>query len=184
MAKFEHCDYGPLRLRGLLRARLDHQERIVAWGPVMQEPQTHSALAAFALSIVPIVGIVLGPAVSRTNHALLIVTDRRLLLVKSNTAGPLPDGRGVLLDVPIETVEVDIRSHGAAELVTARPARRRRLRTPGGRRQIARSRLWRSLVLLSEQEPPDFEESEGEAASRAARDPRASLPLDPRTDAA
>lgn len=104
---FDGLPYGPMQLRPLLRQRLERGERLIGWGLAVDEPNAERALMAAALSFVPGVGqalaIVLGVAAGKR---LMVLTDRRLLLLKVDRSGPRADGRGVLSDRRLTEVRV------------------------------------------------------------------------------
>jgi hypothetical protein len=112
-----------MEVRRLWRARRLPGERLVGWGVVRPPPTASQTALQVALAMIPAVGhfaamAIVGPG-SRERW-LMILSDRRVLLLHPGDHGVAPDGRGVYLDEPLELVEV---------LCDPPPGRRRRSTT-------------------------------------------------------
>ncbi|MBM4108167.1 MAG: hypothetical protein FJ255_05070 [Phycisphaerae bacterium] len=107
--RFQYASYGPIGLRRLWRSRRLPGERLIGWGIVGPPTTASQAAVQIGLSIVPGIGhpaaIILSLAAGG-ERSLMILSDRRVMLLRARASGIAPDGRGVRLDEPIEFVEV------------------------------------------------------------------------------
>lgn len=82
-------------------------ERVIAWAAYAMPPAVSGQLLAFGMSIVPVVGwVFMGMVASQEQQGVLVLTDRRLLMLKKDKHGCASNGRGVIFDAPLETVHV------------------------------------------------------------------------------
>ncbi len=133
MRNFNSCVYGPWRVRPVLRAHVAEGERVVAWG-MTHRPATSSAnLLAIAISMAPFIGPFLAPALMRREPRLLILTDRRLLFLRTDRKPANRRGRidrsAVALEAPLDDVVVRA-SAGWFEVRTLSQGRRLRVEVP------------------------------------------------------
>ncbi len=106
MPNFPSCTYCPSQLRPLLRFLHARDERVVAWGVTQPVVSASTQILGAAVALIPVVGICLHPAIVRTGARLLVLTDRRLLLLGTTGSLPLDPERLVVADEPIEGVRV------------------------------------------------------------------------------
>lgn len=128
-----------MALRRLWRARRLPGETIIGWGPVWPRPTANQAVMHVALGMVPVFGHLLAAGlygVIGPSRTLLILSDRRVLLLRPGSIGPDPAGMGVRLDEPLEMVEVVVSPRLLASRAQARdgprPRRARPARPPRG----------------------------------------------------
>jgi hypothetical protein len=113
--RFPGTSFRPVHVRGVLRDVCEPGERAVGWGMAQHEPAAHRAAISIALMLIPGVGQLLAAGdvlLSLSKQRLVILTDRRLVLVRMDKRGPL--SRDVVtLDVSIGEVEIEDRDEGA-----------------------------------------------------------------------
>lgn len=104
--KFNDCQYGPMQLRWLLRSRLAPGERLIGWGSAGERPGATSQLLLTALVLLPGIGHALFGLAHAGSKRLLVLTDRRLLVLGVNRAGVDRSGKGVRHDVALGLLSV------------------------------------------------------------------------------
>lgn len=129
LLNFPGAEYGPLALRPLLRERLGPGERIVGWSDYRGDLPFHRAAIAFALAIMPI-GHLLAGFIARVERGVIVLTDRRILLLTHENTGPDPAGSGVRANWPLETISVSATVGAREHLLRALQHYRSRPRTP------------------------------------------------------
>lgn len=122
MPEFHRAGYTPLALRGLLRARRDADERLVAWGVADVRPAKSAGELLGALG--PL-GWAAGAVATGGARRVLVLSDRRLLVLRTGPLGPSPEGLGVVADVNLGTLRV---SAGEGHFDMLAPELGRRLR--------------------------------------------------------
>lgn len=146
--RFRNSAYGPLHLRGLLRARLEPGERLVGFAAGEMSPSPARVLAQVALALIPGFGHLLAAAhgvVQGDRRRVVVLTSRRIFLLRADRAGVEPQGRGVSSELPLSLLDVGyeppLEAIGARPGGTrgrARPAQRRaRRRRPEIARQVS-----------------------------------------------
>lgn len=154
MAEFSGCEYGPMDLRPLLRARLEAGERLVGWAVVRLGAEPSRDIAMVAASAIPVMGPALGPLLSRASQGVLIVTDRRVLALKGGRIGAAPGGRGIAFEAPIERLQVSRRRDGLITLRDEDSLKPLRIRLINQRRRPPTSdRTAEALTVLAEDKP-------------------------------
>ncbi len=106
MPDFKGCSWGPLALRDLWRRRRDADERLIAWGVVGVKPASGAEELLGALAPGPLAAIAEVASTSGGSRQVLILSDKRLLLVRANPLGPAADGQGVVCDASLATLRV------------------------------------------------------------------------------
>jgi len=151
MPHFEHCDYGPLALRSVLRHGRAPGERLIGWGAAAKNRAGLGDPALIIASLVPVAGELITLLLSRKSHFFLILTDHRLIIC--STTSPVV---GPHADTPPLAIELgDLEAEPADE--------------PGGFRIAQRS------PDAPPDTPPAFEQSLRIEADPAKRDPTARL---------
>lgn len=107
MPHFNGAAYGPLALRALLRARRGRGERLIAWGVASVKAASGAEEILGALAPGPLGAIAGVASSSGGTRKVLVLSDRRLLLLKSNILGPSPEGLGVVVDISLGTLIVE-----------------------------------------------------------------------------
>lgn len=156
---FAAAAYGPMQLRRFLRAQLAPGERVVGFGVARIEPGAHRAAVSMALTALPVFGQVLASIdtiMTTLRRTVVVLTDRRLLLLRPELVGTRPDGAGIVLDRSLGDIEVFGRGHGKGRSRWARfvlSDGRRRLSPQTLRISYARSpaagRLCEALWVLA-----------------------------------
>ncbi len=95
---FNRAGYGPLALRDLLRARREPNERLVAWGVAEIKPARDPGQL---LGLLGPLGWIAGSMTAPAARRVVILTDQRLLLLRTGPLGPTPQGLGVIADAPL-----------------------------------------------------------------------------------
>ncbi len=103
---FSGCAYGPFELRRLLRRRLQPGEGIVAWHVASTWPRTAEVGLMVGAVVVPWVGFLVVEQMHRRARRVVVLTDRRLLLLRADGAGRAPRGLGVVFDAPLHALAV------------------------------------------------------------------------------
>lgn len=98
---FDSCQYGPMELRRLLRHRLLGEESIVGWGVVARSPSLLYWWLTGAAVALPAFNSLASEAVMIVSRRMMILTDRRLLVLQVGRRGAHALGGGVLTDVPL-----------------------------------------------------------------------------------
>lgn len=106
MPDFRGCAYGPLALRALLRRRRDADERLIAWGVAAVKPASGAQELLGALAPGPLAAIADVASTTGGSRHVVVLTDKRLLLLRANELGPVPDGLGVVVDASLATLRV------------------------------------------------------------------------------
>jgi len=101
--EFKRAGYSPLALRGLLRARRERHERLVAWGVGEVKP---ASSAGDLLGALGPLGWAATAVTSSGTRRVVVVSDHRLLLLRTGPLGPSPEGLGVIADAPLGTLRV------------------------------------------------------------------------------
>lgn len=144
-ARFQHSRFGPMEVRGLWRARRLPGERLVGWGVVAPPPTASQAALQIGLGMIPGIGQIAALAISGAGNgerSLMMLSDRRVLLLSTGLVGIAPDGRGVRLDEALELLEVICDP-------PSRPRRRSAVVPPAARREVTGGSLVFSLHSLS-----------------------------------
>lgn len=113
---FPGTNFGPMRLRPALRAILEPGETIVGWGIAQHEPEPHRAALSVSLMLVPIFGQMLASVdavMAMQRQRVVILTDRRLLLLKTDGKSLAPGGSGVTFDRSLGEIELEDRDDAA-----------------------------------------------------------------------
>jgi|GEM_PF-1882628 len=127
-ARFPIAPYGPIHLRRLLRARMDPGERLVGFSVVQLRPPPALVIAQVVLALIPGIGQVAAftlAALGSDQRRLLVLTTRRMLLLRLNRSSPDPRGRGIVADLPLATLLVDHASASERAQPAEPPARAR-----------------------------------------------------------
>ncbi len=106
-ARSSIAPFGPIHLRHLLRARMDPGERLVGFAVTQLRPTPAQIITHVGLALLPGVGPLAALALATLGpdqRRLVVLTTRRLLLLRLNRSGPDPSGRGVLADLPLATL--------------------------------------------------------------------------------
>jgi len=155
MRNFNSCVYGPWRVRPVLRAHLDAGERVVAWGLTHRPATPSTNLLAIAVGLMPFVGPLLAPAVVRQNPRLVVLTDRRILFLRTDRKPANRKGRvdrtAVQLAAPLEEVLVRGSSGSWYEVRILREDKVLRVDVPDQKGRPA-ERLREALRLLAADE--------------------------------
>ena len=94
-----------MQLRGLLRAVLQPSEHIVGWGTATRaSPPFETLRFSIMMAVPPLAGVLF--ALLSTRKRVLVLTDRRLLVVQTATSGEAPARRHVTLDAPLRQVRL------------------------------------------------------------------------------
>jgi hypothetical protein len=150
MPDFRGCAYGPWALRDLLRRRRDADERLIAWGVASVKPASGAEELLGALAPGPLAAIADVASTSGGSRQVVVLTDKRLLLLRANELGPAPEGLGVVVDASLATLRVaSAPTH--FEILGPETARRLKLsiKEPHSRDG---ARLVEALATLSEQD--------------------------------
>jgi len=107
LPNFRGCRYGPLDLRGLFRARLDPDERLIAWGVASVKPASSAEEILGAIAPGPLAAIAGVATSSGGSKRVLVLTDRRLLFLRPDELGPSPEGLGVAAEADLDTLLVE-----------------------------------------------------------------------------
>lgn len=150
---FPNCQYGPVHLRGLLRAALDPGERLVGWGVVQRNVSFTTVTLAVAFNLLPVFGTLASAMLIGSQRHLAVLTDRRLLLLDCTKKACLPSGRGIYLEAGIESLHVVRRSHARRFLLEFSGARPRMTVMVPDARQRSTRRLLEGLALLAADAP-------------------------------
>ncbi|MCB1281404.1 MAG: hypothetical protein KDB18_07760 [Salinibacterium sp.] len=114
--RFTHAAFGPWRLRPLLRAMLERDERLIGWGVVQPAGGAWSKLSTAMITVVPVVGPIVG-AVTTTNEArrrrVAVLTSRRLLMMRADARRL--DETMVAFNEPLELLEFESRGAGSGQ---------------------------------------------------------------------
>ncbi len=113
---FPGTNFGPMKLRPALRAILDPDETIVGWGIAQHEPEAHRAALSVSLMLIPIFGQMLASVdavMAMQRQRVVVLTDRRLLLLKADNNALNPDGSGVTFDRSLGEIELEDRDEAA-----------------------------------------------------------------------
>lgn len=102
--RFTNCKYGPMHVRSVLREKLAHGERIVAWGVVQRSAPNNLKVAAAAIASP--VGLVLMSTLHQRSHRFVVLTDCRLLVFKANARPPLTAEYALVADAPLGLLRV------------------------------------------------------------------------------
>jgi hypothetical protein len=123
--RFPHMPFGPFELRPLLRARLEPGERLVGWGTAHDQETLSTKLLDAGFTLVPLLGhaaVALRRSWRGVRFRLLIITDRRLLVLAS-TRAVITETARLEADVPL--AELDVRCAAGpdalASVVRSRP---------------------------------------------------------------
>lgn len=150
MPNFPSCTYCPSQLRPLLRFLRDRDERVIAWGVTQPAASASTQLLGAALALTPVVGMCLHPAFMRSGARLLVLTDRRLLLLGTTGSLPLDPERIVMADEPIEGVHIRRRSGKRAYDLTLTDSRKSLRIALADHKSPVTGRLDDALGLLAE----------------------------------
>ncbi len=113
---FPGTNFGPLRLREALRALLEPGEKIVGWGIAQHEPEPHRAALSVSLMLIPIFGQMLASVdavMAMQRQRVVVLTDRRLLLLKTDSKALAGDGSGVTFEGSLGEIELEDRDEAA-----------------------------------------------------------------------
>lgn len=91
--RFPNASYGPLELRPLLRARLDEDERPVAWGHAERDPGLLGVAAGILLFWFPFAMLLL---LGGGSDGMLVITTRRLILLSDDRKAIDPESTPTL----------------------------------------------------------------------------------------
>lgn len=108
--KFPGASFGPVHLRQLLRTHLSNDERPVGWALAFEHPGPFRAAAALAWFAVPVVGqlvVALDAAMLVSRRRVVVLTDRRLLLLHPSCRGARPCGGGVVTNANLGSITVE-----------------------------------------------------------------------------
>lgn len=146
--RFRSSSYGPMHLRAFLRARLELGERVVGFAAGQLSPSPARVLAHVALSLVPGFGHLLSAAHSAAQgdgRRIVLLTSRRILLLRPDRTGPDPTGRGIAAELPLSLLEVGYDPPPVA--LAARSTPRRRI---GQRRaRLRRTQIAREVAVFT-----------------------------------
>ena len=107
--QFSNLPYGPLALRPLLRRTLLPGERLIGWASVQGSSPACLTLFRTALAILPLIGPVLGSmagAALGPQRRLLLLTDRRLLMLCADARAVSGAEGAIMHQAPLEAVVV------------------------------------------------------------------------------
>ena len=106
---FLGASYGPLALTGLLRARRNADECVIAWGTatVTRASGPAELLRGIAAGFGPFGYLALAIIPSGGVRRVIVLTDQRLLLLSAGVLGPAPDGYGVRADSALGELRVE-----------------------------------------------------------------------------
>jgi len=145
-------------VRDTLRAALEPGERIAGWAIAQHEPDARRAALSLSLAFVPVVGQLLAgidmlAAIRR--QRFVVLTDRRLLLLRPDRRTWTPDGAGIAADLHLGAFTLKDLDAGArwwiADDEAPPPRKTRRPRT--GMRS-ARRRPTASVARIRLDAPP------------------------------
>ncbi len=142
--RFRNSAYGPMHLRGLLRARLEPGERLVGFAAAELSPSPVRVLAQVALALIPGFGHLLAAAhgaVQGNRRRTVVLTSRRIFLLRSDRTGAEPQGRGIVAELPLSLLDAGYEP--PLDPIGARAGAGSRTRT-GRRAAQRRARLRRS----------------------------------------
>ncbi len=146
--EFNRAGYTPLALRRLLRARRDRGERLVAWGVAEVRP---AKSPGELLGLLGPLGWIAGAVTSSGARRVVVLTDQRLLLLRTGPLGPSPEGLGVVVDAALGVLRVSVKE-STFELLSPELGKRVWLvvSEPGSRDG---SRLREALLALASDSP-------------------------------
>ena len=107
MPNFYGAVYGPLALCGLLRARRERGERLIAWGVVEVKAASNTEDLLGALAPPPLAAIATVASSVGGSKRVIVLTDRRMLLLRTGVHGPSAEGVGVVVDASLGTLRVE-----------------------------------------------------------------------------
>ncbi len=146
--EFNRAGYTPLALRGLLRARRDRGERLVAWGVADVRP---AKSPGELLGLLGPLGWIAGAVTTSGARRVVVLTDQRLLLLRTGPLGPSPEGLGVVVDAALGGLRV---SAEASRFELLSPELGRRIwMVIGESRSRDGSRLREALLALAGDSP-------------------------------
>lgn len=141
--RFAGCQYGPLHLRKLLAARFEPGEHLVGWAVVSTDPRLHELLVWIAFMFLPGIGHAAAHAMTGGLRRVIVLTDRRMLVLTTAKKGADPRGTGVLAELALHEIELKRRGPGAYDLRIPGEARRLQaklsLKAEGGIGRLARA---------------------------------------------
>jgi hypothetical protein len=112
---FTGCQYGPLQVRGALRRGRVRGERLVGWATATRRLKGPEQFMLVAMMFVPGVGQIISAAATARLVRLLVLTDRRLLLLPADKRALRTKHAPLVLESPIGEVEV-LRERGGSVL--------------------------------------------------------------------
>lgn len=148
--RFTQLDFGPMRLRAVLRDALQPGERVIGWASVQEQAPTSLAFFRIGLAIMPGIGQVLSLAAGAAlgpPRLLMIVTDERLMLVVAAPGGR--SGRVPRLEHEFGLgelrVQIGMFGNSFAIATPGRPVKRYDVEP---RHSRPAQRLWHALALM------------------------------------
>lgn len=145
---FTACHYGPIQIRTVLRHHLARGERLVGWGVATTEMRLHEFLLSVGMALVPLVGHGIMGAMMGETRRLVLLTDRRLLVLRVTKKAL----RGAEVEIGLGDLIVE-RSGGRNFVLRALGLPRGLKLTLSAKATDGSGRLARALVTLAEPGP-------------------------------
>lgn len=152
-----------MQLRHLLREALQPTERIVGWGSATRGSQTFETLVFSLMMAAPFLAGVFFALLS-TRKRVLVLTDRRLLVIASATNAELPALRHITFDEPLHQIHLTQQGKRAFRIyLPDRPGRATAVRAFTLARTKARpaAALAEGLALIAQHETDTLEHTPG-----------------------
>ncbi|TVQ32123.1 MAG: hypothetical protein EA376_07300 [Phycisphaeraceae bacterium] len=150
---FKSCSFGPPSLRLLLRRHLAPGERVTGWGFATRTPNASLTTLNVLSGLVPVLMFVTLPIYTRETRRFLILTDQRLLMLRTDRRKPGRQRGDVIRE--IELCDVVVRAakdDGAFEILGWDGVARERLKIPKQPHCRPTARLWEGLGVLARED--------------------------------
>lgn len=114
--RFGNAAFGPWRMRPLLRAVFEPDERLIGWGVVQPAGGAWSKMSTAMMAFLPIVGPIVG-AMTTTNEArkrrVAVLTSRRLLMLRADAQRL--DAASIAFNELLELLEFESEGAGSGQ---------------------------------------------------------------------